>query len=68
MRKFPLRTDWPWPLRHILHNFTSSLLLIFSPGQKQVCDTGDEAVMKIHKKMKIGIPEIGTFSAITSKV
>ena len=25
-------------------------------GQKQVCDTGDEAVMKIHKKIKIGIP------------
>ena len=25
-------------------------------GQKQVCDTGDEAVMKIYKKIKIGIP------------
>ena len=37
-------------------------------GQKQVCDTGDEAVMKIHKKINIGIPEKGTFSAITSKV
>ena len=37
-------------------------------GQKQVCDTGDEAVMKIHKKIEIGIPEKGTFSAITSKV
>ena len=47
---------------------TSSLLFIFSPGAKQVCNTGDEAVMKIHKKMKIGVPEISTFSAITSKV
>ena len=37
-------------------------------GQKQVCDTGDEAVMKIHKKIKIGIPIICTFSAITSEV
>ena len=36
--------------------------------QKQVCDTGGEAVMKKHKKIKIGIPEIGTISAITSKV
>ena len=36
-------------------------------GQKQVCDTGDEAIMKIHK-FKIGIPVKGTFSAITSKV
>ena len=36
--------------------------------QKQVCNTGDEAVMKIHKRMKIGIPEICTFSALTSKV
>ena len=43
--------------------FTFSLL-----GQKQVCDTGNEAVMKIHKKIKIGIPEIGTFSAATSRV
>ena len=34
-------------------------------GQKQVCDTGDEAVMKIHK-INIGIPEMGTFCAITS--
>ena len=25
-------------------------------------------VMKIHKKINIGIPEIGTFSAITSKL
>ena len=37
-------------------------------GQKQVCDIEDEAVIKIHKKINIGIPEIGTFSAITSKV
>ena len=44
-------------------DFSFSLL-----GQKQVCDTGDEAVMKIHKKIKIGISEIGTFSALTSKV
>ena len=29
------------------------------------CDIGDEAVMKIHKKVKIGIPETGTFSAIS---
>ena len=37
-------------------------------GQKQVCDTGDEAVMEIHKKIKIGIQEIGSFTAVTSKV
>ena len=37
-------------------------------GQKQVCDTGNETVMKIHKKITIGIPEIGTFSAISSKI
>ena len=30
-------------------------------GQIQICDTGDEAVVKIHKNIKIGIPEIGTF-------
>ena len=36
------------------HNFTSSWHFIFSPGAKQVCDTGDKAVMKIHKKMNIG--------------
>ena len=29
--------------------------------------TGDKAVMKIHKKTKIGIPEVGTFSVITSR-
>ena len=43
--------------------FSCSLL-----GQKQVYDTGDEAVMKIYKNIKIGIPEIGTFSAVASKV
>ena len=31
-------------------------------------DTGDEAVMKEHKKMKIGVPKIGTFSVATLKV
>ena len=36
--------------------------------QKQVCDTGDEAVKKKHKKINIGILEIGKFPAITSKV
>ena len=29
------------------------------------CDTRDEAVMKIHKKFKTGIPETDTFSVIT---
>ena len=32
-----------------------------------MCDTGDEAVMKIHRKIKIDVPEISTFSAITVK-
>ena len=32
------------------------------------CDSGDEDVMKIHKKIKIVIPEIGTFSAIAYKI
>ena len=42
---------------------------LFSPlGQKQVCDAGDKLVLKIHKKIKIGILEICTFSAITSKI
>ena len=36
-------------------------------GQKHVCDTGDEAGIKIHKKIKIGIPEIGTFFTKTFK-
>ena len=35
-------------------------------GQKQICDNVDEAVMKIHKKKEIGIPEISTF--FTSKI
>ena len=30
-------------------------------GQKQVCDTDDKAVMKLHNKIKISLPEIGTF-------
>ena len=34
--------------------------------QKLVFDTGDEIVMKIHKKIKIGMPVIGKFSAITN--
>ena len=42
---------------------------IFSPGEKKVSDTGDEAVMKIHKKIKIAMYwKYGIFSAITSKV
>ena len=49
----------------ILHQADFFLSLL---GQKQVCDPEDEAAMKIHKKIKIGIPEKGTFSAITSKV
>ena len=46
------------------------LFLLFTLlGQKRVCDTRDEDFMKIHKKIKIGIPEIDTFCyAITSKV
>ena len=50
----------------MLHNFTLRLLL--SPGAKKVYDTGNEAVLKLHKKIKISTLEIGTFSAITSKV
>ena len=46
--------------------FFPELEFLFSlMGQKQVCYTGDETVMKIHKKIKIGLPEMGTFSAIT---
>ena len=51
-------------VRHIMHYFTSRLLFISLLGQKQVSDTGDEAVMKTHKKIKIGIPEMGTSSVI----
>ena len=41
---------------------------IFSTGAKQLYDTGDEAVIKIHKKIKIGVPEEKyIFSPITSK-
>ena len=49
----------------ILHQvyFLFSLL-----RQKHVCDSGDEVVMKIHKKIIIGIPEIGTFFATASKL
>ena len=32
MNIFHSLTDWPWPLRHILYNFTSKLLLVLSPG------------------------------------
>ena len=50
-------------------NCASRLLFLFSvQREKWICNTGDEAVMKIHKKIKIGILEISTFSAITSKV
>ena len=50
-------------------NFFPQVDFLFSlMGQKQTCDTGDEAEMKVHKKIKIGIQEIGTFSAITYKV
>ena len=40
--------------------------------KEQVCYsklqlTEDEAIMKMHQQIKIVIPEIGTFSAITSK-
>ena len=42
----------------ILHQgyFLFSLL-----WQKQECDTGDKAVMEIQKKIKIGIPVLGTY-------
>ena len=37
--------------------------------KKKKCATpGDEAGMKIKKKIKLGLLEISTFSAITSKV
>ena len=32
---------------------------MISWGKKQESDTGNEPVLKIHKKIKIGIPEIG---------
>ena len=49
--------------------YLPQVYFLISPlGQKQVYDTGDEAVMKIHKKTKIGILEIGAFSTITCKV
>ena len=44
--------------------YLPSLLL----GHKQICDTGDEATLKIHKKIKIGMLEIGLFSATNSEV
>ena len=34
---------------------------IFSPVAKKVCDTEDETVIKIHKEIKTGIPEIDSF-------
>ena len=51
-----------------MYNTYSKLIGLDLIGQKQVCDTGHEAVMKINKKIKISLPEIGTFSAITYKV
>ena len=53
---FSLLTDWPWPLRHILYNFTSRLLLTFSPGAKVSMWHWRWGCCKIHKKMKIGRP------------
>ena len=44
------------------------LFLIFFLGQIKVFVTGDDAFMKIHKKIKISIPEMCTFSALTFKV
>ena len=69
--------NWLHLLKCILTIFVYFLFSFL--GQKQVYYTGDEAVMKIHKKIKIrvkvhlwkikiGIPEIGTTSVIASKV
>ena len=57
------------PTTYFTQFYLKSTFYYLSLRQKQVCDTGmNEAVVKIHKKMKIGIPEKGTFSAATSKV
>ena len=65
-RMFPLHSH---PLRHILCNFTWRLLLICSPQAKikNICDTGDQTVMKMHK-IKIVYQKQVSFSVITSKV
>ena len=55
------------PKTHFAQFYFKVTFYFFSPWAK-ISDTGDEAVMKIHKKTKIGITEIGTFSTITSNV
>ena len=64
---FTLNWSTLTPVTHFVQ-FQLKVASYFSPGAKKEHDTGNEAAMKIHKKIKIGIPEIGTFSAITAKV
>ena len=47
-----LWTDWPSPQDTFCTIFPQVDYLFSLMGQKQVCDTGVEAVMKIHKKIK----------------
>ena len=42
--------------------FYLKVIISLPVGHKTVCDTGDEVVMKIHKKIKIDTLEIGTFT------
>ena len=49
------------PKTHFAQFYLKVIFLFSLLGQKQVRDTGDESVMKIPKKFKIGIAEIGIF-------
>ena len=53
---FLLLIDWPWPLKCILWSFTLRFFLFTLQRKKKVCTPGDEAIMKIHKKLFSGIP------------
>ena len=66
---FSLLIDWPWPLKCILWRFTlvASCLLSRSKRKYAPLHPGDEAVMKIHKKLFSGIPFNFTLFCYISK-
>ena len=69
MRIITLKWSNLTPETHFVQFYLSiaSYFLFISWANNKECDTGNEAVMKTHKKIEIGMPEIGTFSAVTAE-
>ena len=64
-----LLTDWPWPLKtQFVQLYLKVAFYFLSWGRNKYVTLEMRLLWKYIRKIKIGLSEVGTFSAITSEV